>query len=168
VKSASLYLAVLGAAVALAAPAQTAPPAQPPAEAHEHHEEPAPKNLKVLPRTMTGEEVHELMHKWEAQLGAECSTCHAADPTHLGPNGRPRLDFAADSKPEKDTARMMYKMTEQINSQYVSMIENAKPVTCGTCHRGQVKPSVFTPPPGHEHDSHGAPPPASGATPPAE
>ena len=54
---------------------------------------PAPTNLKVLPKTMTGEQVHDLMHKWEASLGAECSTCHAADPNNIGPNGKAAAEF---------------------------------------------------------------------------
>ena len=129
----------------------SAPPAH-------HHGEPAPTNLKALPKTMTGDEVHELMHKWEAALGTECSTCHTADPTKIGPNGKPRLNYADDSKKEKQAARLMYRMTEEINTQWVNMIENSEtPVTCGTCHRGHLTPEVFVPPPGHEH-GHGAPP----------
>ena len=61
-------------------------------------------------------------------LGAECSTCHAADPKNIGPNGKPRLNYADDSKPEKNTARLMFKMVEDINKNYVSMVENCR---CG-------------------------------------
>jgi len=139
-----------------------AAPPQPPsggATTPHRHEEPAPTNLKVLPKTMTGEQVHDLMHKWEAQLGTECSTCHTADPTKIGPNGKPRLNFADDSKKEKQAARLMYRMTEDINGNYVSMIENSgAPVTCGTCHRGHLTPEVFVPPPDHDHEHHDAPP----------
>jgi hypothetical protein len=111
---------------------------------------------------MTGEQVHEIMHKWEGALGTECSTCHAADPKNIGPNGKPRLNFADDSKPEKAAARLMYTMVEQINTQYVSKIENSgAPVTCGTCHRGHLDPPQYNPPPEHEHHEHAAPPAAS-------
>lgn len=122
---------------------------------------PAPTNLQVLPKNLTGEQVHEIMHKWEASLGAKCSTCHAEDPKNLAPNGRPRLNFADDSKPEKRIARLMYKMTQNINDNYISMVENSgQPVTCGTCHRGHVTPEPFIPPPDHDHD-HLAPPPGA-------
>lgn len=163
----ALLSAVLSVAAFAQEPAAGQPPAGNPPPQH-HHDEPAPTNLKVLPKTMTGEQVHELMHKWEAALGAECSTCHAADPKNIGPNGRPRLNFADDSKPEKNTARLMYKMVEDINSNYVSMVENSKvPVSCGTCHRGHLDPPIFTPPKeDHDHDhgdhDHPAPPPAGG------
>jgi len=161
--------ALVSALFAVAALAQT-PAAQqtPPAEEHHHHEEPAPTNLKVLPKTMTGEQVHDLMHKWEAMLGAECSTCHAADPNNIGPNGKPRLNFADDSKPEKNTARLMYRMVDDINANYVDKVENSGvPVSCGTCHRGHLDPPIFAPTKGehdHDHGNHDAPP-AGGAKP---
>ncbi|HMG88240.1 MAG TPA: c-type cytochrome [Terracidiphilus sp.] len=151
--------ALVFALFAVAALSQTPAAQQAPAEEHHHHEEPAPTNLKVLPKTMTGEQVHELMHKWEASLGAECSTCHAADPKNIGPNGKPRLNFADDSKPEKATARLMYRMVDDINGNYVEKVENSGVgVSCGTCHRGHLDPPIFTPPKeDHDHD-HGAPP----------
>ena len=101
------------------------------------------------------------MHKWEGELGAECSTCHAADPKNLMPNGRPRLNFPDDSKPEKATARLMFKMVEEINTQYVGKIDNSgMPVTCGTCHRGHLHPEPYIPPQEDEHHEHPPAPPA--------
>lgn len=167
----ALALALGVTAFAVAAIGQAPAPQQPPAgnpPAHEHEHHPTPTNLKVLPKDMTGDEVHELMHKWEAALGGECSTCHAADPNNIGPNGKPRLNYADDSKPEKNTARLMYKMVEDINKNYVSMVENSGvPVSCGTCHRGRIEPPLFVPPPHeHEHDhDHAAP---AGEKPPAK
>lgn len=131
------------------------PPSDTPAEHHEHLPAPPPKNLKVLPTTMKGEQVHDLMHLWEAALGTECSHCHAVDPTKKGPNGRPALNFADDSKPEKATARQMYRMTEEINAQYISKLpESDAQVTCGTCHRGHITPQPFIAPPEPEHVDH--------------
>ena len=163
----ALLTAMVSAVFAVATLAQTpASHPTPAGEAPRHHEEPAPTNLKVLPKTMNGEQVHELMHNWEASLGAGCSTCHAADPKNIGPNGKPRLNFADDSKPEKNTARLMYRMVEDINKNYVSMVENSGvPVSCGTCHRGHLDPPIFTPPKeDHDHE-HAAP--AGGEKPPA-
>jgi len=162
-KSAFALAALLGGAVALA----TAARAQAPAGAPEHHDAPPPTNLQVLPKTMTGEQVHELMHKWEASLGSECSTCHAADPTKKRPDGRPMLNFADDSKPEKATARLMVRMVQEINSQYIGkMTDPGEPVTCATCHRGHLDPPPFVAPPDHDHDhaAPGAPAAPSGLT----
>jgi hypothetical protein len=150
--------ALVSAAFAVVSFAQS-PQNQAPAEgaAQHHHEEPAPTNLKVLPKTMTGEQVHHVMHGWAAALGTECSTCHAVDPNRRMPNGRPALNFADDSKPEKNTARLMYRMVEDINKNYVGMVQKESgggaPVTCGTCHRGHVEPPLFIPPKDeHDHD----------------
>ena len=165
--SPSLIVPAAALALAVAALAQAPSTEEHPAgNAAHHHEEPAPTNLKVLPKTMTGEQVHELMHKWAESLGTECSTCHAVDPNRKMPNGRPALNFADDSKPEKKAARLMVKMTQDINQNYVSMVPDAKTkVSCGTCHRGHVKPEAFVPPPHHDHDHPAAP--AGGEKPPS-
>lgn len=99
------------------------------------------------------------MHKWAGDLGVECDTCHAADPVKKMPNGHPVLNFADDSKKEKETARLMVKMTMDINKNYTSMVESthnkeeaARKVSCGTCHRGKLDPTAFVPPPEHEHE----------------
>jgi len=141
------------------APATPGPPGQ--AEHHDHPHTP-PTNLQVLPKNLTGDQVHEIMEGWEAELGVHCSTCHAADPKNIGPNGRPRLNYADDSKPEKASARLMYKMTEDINVNYVSKIPSSDvPVTCGTCHRGHFGPEPFVIPKDDDHDH----PPAAKAPP---
>ena len=124
---------------------------------------PAPKNLKVLPKDLNGHQVREIMEKWAGSLGVHCDTCHAADPNHMGPNGRPRLDFAADTKHDKLKARIMYTMTQDINKNYVSMVaeDNDGPqgvVTCGTCHRGHLKPEVYVIPREEHHGPEGMPP----------
>jgi len=120
----------------LLAPAQARPP-------HEHGH-PDPTNLKVLPKDFTGDQVHDLMHQWEADLGVTCKTCHVENPKDIAPNGRPRLNYADDGKQEKASARVMYKMLEEINVNYVSKIENSGlPVTCGTCHQGHLNPEPF-------------------------
>lgn len=160
--------ALLTAAIFTAATVAQSPQASQPTPAptgsqgqHSQHEHPAPTNLQVLPKTMTGEQVHELMEKWEGYLGVHCSTCHASDPKNIGPNGRPRLNYADDSKDEKQTARLMYKMTEDINVNYVSKVPSSDtPVTCGTCHRGHLGPEPFVlPPDEHDHDRDALRPP---------
>ncbi|HUX43631.1 MAG TPA: c-type cytochrome [Terracidiphilus sp.] len=152
---------LLTAAFAVTAVAQ-AP--NPPAAAAEHHfpPMPPPKNLQVLPKTLTSEQVHDIMHHWAEALGTECSHCHAVDTKAPAFHGHPRLNFADDSKPEKRTARLMFKMVQDINDNYISMVQNSGlPVSCGTCHRGQTDPPPFVPPPDHDHDHHGPPPPAA-------
>jgi hypothetical protein len=150
-------IALLAVAVFAAATVAQAPQGPPP-EGHPQPPRtyPAPTNLKVLPKTLTGQQVHDIMEKWAGSLGVHCDTCHTSDPNNIGPNGRPRLKFEDDSKQEKLTARLMVKMTEDINDNYVSMIPEDKdhdkdeaehhhglPVTCGTCHRGHQHPEEY-------------------------
>jgi len=136
---------------ALAQSPQSAPAQSPAAGGPPPRDFPAPTNLKVLPKNLTGQQVRDIMEKWEGSLGAHCSTCHTADPKNIGPNGRPRLNFADDSKEEKQTARLMYTMTEAINVDYVSKVPNSdESVTCGTCHRGHLGPEPYVIPEEHE------------------
>lgn len=147
-KSLSVAALVLAAALCGAAQAPRAPQAAPPATPAQHHEHehPKPTNLKVLPKDSTGDQVHDIMHQWEADLGVTCKTCHVENPKDIGPNGRPRLNYADDSKSEKNSARVMYTMLESINQDYVAKIENSGlPVTCGTCHQGHLNPDPYDP-----------------------
>jgi hypothetical protein len=128
---------------------------------------PAPTNLKVLPKDTSGREVRDIMEKWAGSLGVHCDTCHMADAKNPGPNGRPRLNFPDDSKPDKQIARIMYSMTEQMNKDYISKAmdldkdDQGTPVTCGTCHRGHKMPEEYVIP---KQAGPGGPPP-SGAMP---
>jgi hypothetical protein len=167
-------VALLATAVFTSAQApQNQPPSQGAAGGRPMRNFPPPTNLKVLPKETTGREVRDIMDNWAGSLGVHCDTCHMADPNNVGPNGRPRLNFADDSKPDKQIARIMYTMTQQINKDYISktmdMDKDAEgsPVTCGTCHRGHKMPEQFVPPPEERGGSGGTTPPAAAPTPPS-
>lgn len=127
---------------------------------------PAPTNLQVLPKDLTGQQVHEIMEGVAGSLGVHCDFCHAADPNNMGPNGKPRLNFADDSKNDKKIARIMFTMTQQINADYISKASALDPdamdmtVKCGTCHRGHQMPEEFVIP---KEERPGGPPPGAGA-----
>ena len=115
---------------------------------------PAPTNLKVLPKDTTGPQVISIMRNFTGDLGVECSYCHARDSA----TGRP--DFASDANPMKDRARVMMKMTNAINTEYLTQLTDPKPgnpVACGTCHRGMAKPEVFVPAPRERRGNPPAP-----------
>jgi hypothetical protein len=134
------------------------------------HNSPPPTNLQVLPKDLTRAQVIDIMHHWAGDLGVECDTCHAAYADgRKGPNGMPRLDFASDAKPQKRMARIMYTMTELDKKDYVAKVADmdtmgspAAPLTCGTCHRGNLDPQAFEPP-HKEHGPQPQAPPAGGA-----
>lgn len=153
------FAALAALSITMAAPAQTPTPAGPPpadahAQDHMHRQHPKPSNLQVLPKDFTGEQVMGVMHKFTADLGVECSYCHAKDPA------TGHLDPASDANPVKDRARLMVRMNMAINQQFISQLKNpaaSQGVSCGTCHRGNSKPPAFVPPT-HEQHPEGAPP----------
>lgn len=105
---------------------------------------PAPINLKVLPKNLTGLQVRDIMNSWSGDLGVRCSACHVKDADPGNATAGAELRFADDSNPAKATARLMYTMTDEINSKFVAQIENSgMPVTCGTCHQGNSSPAPF-------------------------
>jgi mono/diheme cytochrome c family protein len=151
---------VLFACVALPGVAQTAGQVASPGAAspQQQHMMPRPTNLQVLPKDIAPADLIKTMHGYTAALGVHCSFCHEVDETTHHAN------FASDSKPEKAIARTMIAMTEEINSKYLSQVNDPdatpaiKTVTCGTCHRGNSMPVPFVPPPEGQHPPMGAMP----------
>ncbi len=145
----SVASALLAALVTFGASTAAQTPKDPSGEnntARDQQSYPAPTNLKVLPKQITGKQLHDIMEKWTLSLGVECGACHTNDPGHVGPDGKPSLKFADDSKPMKEVARSMYIMTEGINTNYISKLEGSgMPTTCGTCHRGRISPEPYDP-----------------------
>jgi hypothetical protein len=100
-----------------------------------------PKNLKVLPKHISHEDLDKVMDSWKTALGVHCNFCHAPS----ADSSSHHLDFASDAKPEKNIARHMYKMTGKINKKYFSFAKDDKGasivvVSCVTCHRGSPHP----------------------------
>lgn len=107
---------------------------------------PAPTNLQALPKTMTGQQVHDLMEQWSRDLNAKCDACHAYNHRHLGPDGKPVLNYADDSKDLKRVARMMVTMTDQMNTNYIAKVHGSGvAVSCGMCHRGEIGAEPYAP-----------------------
>jgi hypothetical protein len=98
------------------------------------------KNLKVLPKDISHEDLDKIMDGFKAALGVHCDFCHA----HSKDSTNHHLDFASDDKPEKDIARHMMRMTSKINKKYFSFNKDEKEktpaVSCVTCHRGNPHP----------------------------
>ena len=102
---------------------------------------PAPKNLQVLPKTMTTAEVLPIMRAFTGALGVNCGYCHV----WTGP-GATTNDLAADTKPAKEVARVMMKMATEVNTNLAANIKKPAAditrVQCITCHRGAAIPTV--------------------------
>jgi hypothetical protein len=147
--------------VTIAAQAQQAPPAQ---GARPGGPAQGPKNLQVLPKDWTNQQVQAFMRTFTNGLGVQCPYCHVGTPQ----------DRSLDDKKEKLTARKMITMTLAINDQYLKDVGEPAPaaaaapaagapaptgpalpaavaslkVTCYTCHRGTTKPLTVAPPGG--------------------
>jgi hypothetical protein len=91
------------------------------------------KNLQVLPKTISKDELKGLMKAQAKALDVECDHCHNVP------------DMASDDNPNKKVARDMMKMTMEINQKWIKPLKDSakNQVTCGTCHRGKETPPAF-------------------------
>ncbi len=97
-------------------------------------------NLQVFPKDTTPAVLVNAMKNFTRDLDVRCEFCHVGEP------GMPltQFDFAADTRPTKETARMMMRMTGEINARISKAVPDAAAkgyqVTCFTCHRGAQHP----------------------------
>lgn len=98
-------------------------------------------NLKVLPKDISHEDLEKVMHNFNNALGVKCNFCHAQSATDPK-----KLDFSNDSKPEKETARDMMKLTLKVNKKFFQakspvLTDSTLAITCNTCHHGNPHPN---------------------------
>lgn len=102
------------------------------------------KNLKVLPQDISKDSLMALMEGYSNALNVDCNYCHA--PKKDNPT---KLDFASDDKIEKEIARGMIQMTNDLNAKYFQPhFPDPKPnqvhvVNCVMCHRGVSNPEKY-------------------------
>lgn len=104
----------------------------------------APKNLQVLPKDMPRSEVIGVMRRFTTALGLRCNDCHVV----TNPGQQPeRLDPSLDDKELKKVARVMLRMTMDIDDKYLTETGRTftplTRVTCETCHHGTSKPRTL-------------------------
>jgi tetratricopeptide (TPR) repeat protein len=101
-----------------------------------------PKNLQVFPKDWSGSRLRPVMMAFTRALGVRCSYCHK------GQEGKPlsTYDFASDENPNKNRAREMYRMLEEIDEH----LKKIKPsgdkrvnMWCHTCHHGLPRPMTL-------------------------
>jgi len=102
-----------------------------------------PKNLKVLPKDISPEELSATMRGFAINTGSRCSSCHVGEVER----DLSTYDFSLDDKEKKRKARVMLQMVMDINQNLAEKL--GKPaselvkVDCATCHRGQAKPQML-------------------------
>lgn len=102
------------------------------------------KNLKVLPKNISDKELDKIMDNFNFALGVNCNFCHEKKKT----TGTP-YDYVSDLKPEKEIARNMMRMTNDINKKYFNFSKQKivpETVTCITCHQKKSIPVSDTMP----------------------
>lgn len=115
------------------------------------------KNLHILPKDISKDQLDSVMHHFTAALGVKCNYCHVHN------TETDKMDFASDAKPEKQIARKMMLMSIDINKNHFVQIEETldstfiqpkdtaavsymlKYVTCYTCHHGDPHPKNIPP-----------------------
>ncbi len=98
-------------------------------------------NLKVLPQDIGKRELMGVMQSFTMGLGARCSDCHEMKV----PGDFSSFDWASDKRPNKDVARGMMQMVQEINSNLLPAAtkEHDFQVRCVTCHRGLHNPRTL-------------------------
>jgi len=87
------------------------------------------KNLKILPKDISKDSLMSLMKGYNQALGVKCNHCHT-------------MDKSSDEKHEKEIARHMIKLTNELNAKEFAPIgdQYKNAIECATCHRGSTKP----------------------------
>lgn len=108
------------------------------------------RNLQVLPKEISRQELTAIMRNFTQALGVRCDYCHSqweGTPPPARPGGGPNLDFASDAKPTKRKARFMLRMTDSLNRVTLAALPDRRdpPVSVGciTCHRMQPVPTTI-------------------------
>ncbi len=94
------------------------------------------KNIQLF-KTMEAGRLPGVMGSWSNVLGVTCKHCHVMD------------QWEKEDRPEKQIARDMAQMVNEINSHLLKNIKNldsTEPrIGCWTCHRGKLIPEFFPP-----------------------
>ena len=95
-------------------------------------------NLQVLPKDTTHDQLVETMRSFASALGVRCSHCHK----NTSPEDFKTFDFASDDKETKRVARVMMRMTREINGHLLPETGRTpvRTVACMTCHHGLARP----------------------------
>lgn len=95
-----------------------------------------PKNLQVLDKGITQEQLKSTMEGFTDQLGVKCTHCHILD------------QYEKDDLEHKREARKMILLVQHMRANKAKYFKEGvkdELITCGTCHRGKDEPEEFVP-----------------------
>ena len=97
---------------------------------------PEHKNLQILPKDISKDDLKKTMDGFAEQLGVKCTFCHVAE------------QFEKDDRPHKADARRMLRLVNDMKAKkadYFGPRMKEAIITCGLCHRGKAEPELFVP-----------------------
>src|SRR5688500_19661995 len=68
------------------------------------------KNLKVLPKNISHDDLDKIMDEWKDALGVKCNFCHAPMKDNPG-----KIDYDSDEKSQKKIIQEMVRQKRQNN-----------------------------------------------------
>ena len=100
------------------------------------HAAPEHKNLQVIDKNISKDDLKRTMEGFAAQLGVKCQFCHVEE------------QYEKDDKKQKNDARKMIKLVMEMKARKpeffkTTVKENA--IQCSMCHRGKPQPEAFVP-----------------------
>lgn len=102
------------------------------------------KNLKVLSKNISDEDMDFVMQSFSVNLGANCLFCHPGKQTGMEFS----IDYVTDVLQNKRIARNMLKMTMKLNKKYFNttltgLMNTRGKIWCKTCHLGSPVPILL-------------------------
>lgn len=91
------------------------------------------KNIKVL-KNLPADQLIPMMHEFNRSLDVKCDFCHVVNAE--------RNAWDKDDKPEKQKAREMILITNDLNEHHKAIDKQA---TCYMCHHGHPEPETKAP-----------------------
>lgn len=97
---------------------------------------PEHKNLQVLDKNISKDDLKKTMNEFSEALGVKCSFCHIPD------------QYEKDDRKHKLDARKMIKLVQHMRAMkadYFKVSTKAEEINCAVCHRGKAEPEPFVP-----------------------
>jgi hypothetical protein len=104
-------------------------------------DKPQYKNLKILSKNISDDDMDFVMQSFSVNLGANCLFCHPGKQTGTEFS----IDYVTDVLQNKRIARDMLKMTIKLNKKYFNttltgLMNTRGKIWCKTCHQGSPVP----------------------------
>jgi len=94
------------------------------------------KNLQVLDKNISKDELKRTMEAFAAQLGVKCTFCHLDE------------QYEKDDRKQKADARKMIKLVAEMKArrpEFFKTTVKESAIQCAMCHRGKAQPEAFIP-----------------------